>query len=181
VGRARHLAPALSCVHRLWKAERCAGGGRTFIHFGWVAPRTHLWTIVWLERLEIRHHIQDLTRSELKSWHCGMDPLEQGPLQVGNRISDTHFAEWGSVLEPARADLADSVTLRAMHANEYHAAAYRRRRRLRDSGFNGAQQNCSQDEKWHWEHLHSITSSARASSVGDKVRPRTIPSSCEPV
>ena len=82
-------------------------------------------------------------RSELKSRHCGMDPLEQWPLQVGNRISETHFAEWGSVLEPARADLADSVTLRAMHANEYHAAAYRRRRRLRDSGFNGAQQNCS--------------------------------------
>jgi hypothetical protein len=47
----------------------------------------------------MRHHIPHLTRSELKSRHCGMDPLEQGPLQVGNRISKTQFAEWGSVRE----------------------------------------------------------------------------------
>jgi hypothetical protein len=96
------------------------------------------------ERLQIRHDILDLTRLKPEPRHHRMDPLGQGPLQIRHGILEMQRAERGRDRDRALADFVDGMTLRAMQANKSQTSSFRRR--LCQSGFACAQQNCGQSD-----------------------------------
>jgi hypothetical protein len=76
------------------------------------------------EGFEISHDVVDLSSLKLEPRHDWMDPVGQGPLQVGNRILEMQRAERRSGWERTLADLIDCMASRAMHADKSQAASF---------------------------------------------------------